>query len=146
LRVNHFGITLPRDGCIYHYDVTITPSSCPKWINGEVIRAIEEEHHQALVGCKLAFDGMKSLYTSRPLPSINGTPKEFEVTISLEGPSQFKVAIKYVNSIPLDVLSCQLQRVTNANLDSLMTATQAIDVVLRTLPTMRLVEIEISPA
>jgi hypothetical protein len=89
---------------------------------------------------------MKTLYTSRLLPSINRTPKEFEVTISLEGPSQFKVAIKYVNTIPLDVLSCQLQHVTNANLDSLMTATQAIDVVLRTLPTMRLVEIEISPA
>ena len=71
LRTNHFKIDLPR-GNIYHYDVSIQPGKCPRQINRQVIKQIETKYKDKLAGCKLAYDGVANLYTSKPLPSVNG--------------------------------------------------------------------------
>ena len=74
LEANHFELTLPK-GEIYHYDVEITPGKYPSHINRKVIKVIAEKHRSKLDNCKLAFDGKKNLYTSRPLPSVNRKDK-----------------------------------------------------------------------
>ena len=71
LRANHFKIDIPR-GNIYHYDVNIQPGKCPRHINRQVIKQIETKHKDKLAECKLAYDGVANLYTSKPLPSVNG--------------------------------------------------------------------------
>ncbi len=72
LHANHFQVKFPRDSSIYHYDVIIKPEKCPSRINREVIHNLQESNKHALNNCKLAFDGKKNLYTSKPLPpSVN---------------------------------------------------------------------------
>ena len=71
LFTNHFELDF-RGGFVYHYDVEITPGKCPRGINRQVIRQLQEDHKNALNGCKLAFDGAKNIYTTKQLPSVNG--------------------------------------------------------------------------
>ena len=74
LYTNHFKLQLPRDSCIYHYDVTISPAKCPPRINREVIWHLQERYKANLMGCKLAFDGKKNIYTSKRLPIDGKVP------------------------------------------------------------------------
>ena len=71
LVANHFKLQFPRQSCVYHYDVDILPGKCPRHINRQVIRQLQEMNKRQLNNCKLAFDGKKNLYTSKPLPSVN---------------------------------------------------------------------------
>ena len=69
LRANHFPIKFPDKGEVYHYDVTIKPDTFPRRINRQVVKEIEKEYSSVLEGILLAYDGAKSIYTSKPLPS-----------------------------------------------------------------------------
>ena len=68
LQTNHFPITFPRRGELYHYDVTLKPDTCPRKINRLVIKEIEKKYRENLQGILLAYDGTKNIYTSKPLP------------------------------------------------------------------------------
>ena len=70
LLANHFPLSV-RGGLIYHYDVDIIPAVKNRSVNRQIVRWLEQKHADKLVGCKLAFDGKKNLYTVRPLPSVS---------------------------------------------------------------------------
>ena len=67
LQANHFALQIP-DGFIYHYDVDISPSKCPRSINREVMQAAVEKYARELGDYYPVFDGKKNLYTRRKLP------------------------------------------------------------------------------
>ena len=67
LQANHFALQIP-DGFIYHYDVDISPSKCPRSINREVMQTAVKNYARELGNYYPVFDGKKNLYTRRKLP------------------------------------------------------------------------------
>lgn len=131
LRANHFQITMPR-GFLHHYDVTITPDKCPRKINREIIETMVQAY-KIFSNIKPVFDGRKNMYTRDDLP-IGRDKVELEVTLPGEGKDRvFRVAIKYLSKVNLDVLEEALEgNARTIPLDSI----QALDVVMRHLPSM----------
>ena len=132
LRANHFQITMPR-GFLHHYDVTITPDKCPRKINREIIETMVQAYKKIFSNIKPVFDGRKNMYTRDDLP-IGRDKVELEVTLPGEGKDRvFRVAIKYMSKVNLDVLEEALEgNARTIPLDSI----QALDVVMRHLPSM----------
>lgn len=132
LRANHFQITMPR-GFLHHYDVTITPDKCPRKINREIIETMVQSYSKIFGNQKPVFDGRKNMYTRDDLP-IGRDKVELEVTLPGEGKDRvFRVAIKWVSQVSLNTLEEALE----GNLRSIpMDAIQALDVVMRHLPSM----------
>lgn len=132
LRANHFQITMPR-GFLHHYDVSIQPEKCPRKINREIIEIMVQSYKKIFSNIKPVFDGRKNMYTRDDLP-IGRDKMELEVTLPGEGKDRvFRVAIKYVARVNLDLLEEALEGNARAiPLDSI----QALDVVMRHLPSM----------
>ena len=132
LRANHFQISMPR-GFLHHYDITITPDKCPRKINREIIETMVQAYTKIFSGPKPVFDGRKNMYTSEDLP-IGKDKIELEVTLPGEGKDRlFRVAIKWVCQVNLNKLDEALE----GNTPYLpMDAIQALDVVMRHLPSM----------
>lgn len=132
LRANHFQITMPR-GFLHHYDVTITPEKCPRKINREIIELMVQAYNKIFGNIKPVFDGRKNIYTRDDLP-IGRDKVELEVTLPGEGKDRvFRVAIKYVSKVNLDLLEEALKGNSRTMpQDSI----QALDVVMRHLPSM----------
>lgn len=68
LYANHFALKIP-EGTIYHYDVEITPSKCPRSLNREVMEAVVKKYAAKLGRQRPVFDGKKNLYTRNRLSS-----------------------------------------------------------------------------
>ncbi|XP_046362549.1 protein argonaute-2-like isoform X2 [Haliotis cracherodii] len=134
LRANHFQVRVPK-GFIHHYDVSITPDKCPRRVNREIIDTMVQCYSQKIfLGVKPVFDGRKNLYSRDPLP-IGRDKVELEVTLPGEGRDRvFKVAIKWVAQVSLYLLEEALEgRTQQIPLDAI----QALDVVMRHLPSMK---------
>ncbi|KAJ8321901.1 hypothetical protein KUTeg_000372 [Tegillarca granosa] len=134
LRANHFQVRIPK-GVIHHYDVQITPDKCPRRVNREIIETMVTAYSQKIFqGQKPVFDGRKNLYSRDPLP-VGRDKVELEVTLPGEGKDRvFKIVIKWVQQISLYALEEALEgRVRQVPMEAL----QAIDVVMRHLPSMR---------
>ena len=67
LHANHFALEIPT-GYIYHYDVEITPSRCPSYLNRQVMQAVEKKYGSSLGHQLPVFDGKKNLYSRNKLP------------------------------------------------------------------------------
>ncbi|XP_018496698.1 protein argonaute-2 [Galendromus occidentalis] len=132
LRANHFQITMPR-GYLHHYDINITPDKCPRKVNREIIETMVASCSKIFGNQKPVFDGRKNMYTRDDLP-IGKDKVELEVTLPGEGKDRvFRVAIKWMAQVSLYGLEEALEgRSRNIPLDAI----QAIDVVMRHLPSM----------
>ena len=139
LRANHFIINMPK-GFLHHYDVVITPEKCPRRVNREIIETmVNSMHYQKYFFNKRpVFDGRRNMYTREPLP-INRERLELDVILPGEGKDRlFKVAIKHVSEVSLFALEEALQgRIQHIPQESVI----ALDVIMRHLPSMRLVSI-----
>ncbi|KAK4336897.1 hypothetical protein RND71_043462 [Anisodus tanguticus] len=132
LRANHFHITMPR-GCLYHYDIAISPDKCPRKINREIIETMVVAYSKIFPKQKPVFDGRKNMYTKEDLP-IGRERLELEVTLPGEGKDRiFRVTIKYVGQVSLDLLENALEGESRT---IPMDAIQALDVIMRHLPSM----------
>ncbi|KAH8021962.1 hypothetical protein HPB51_019606 [Rhipicephalus microplus] len=125
LRANHFQISMPR-GFLHHYDVTITPDK-------EIIETMVQSYSKIFGNQKPVFDGRKNMYTRDDLP-LGKEKAELEVTLPGEGKDRvFRVAIKWVAQVSLYALEEVLEgRSRHIPMD----AVQALDVVMRHLPSM----------
>ncbi|XP_048590350.1 protein argonaute-2 [Nematostella vectensis] len=134
LRANFFPVQLPR-GNIHHYDLSICPDKCPRRVNRDVVEVMVLNYHKVFGGMKPVFDGRKNLYTRDPLP-IGKTPTEFEVVLPTDNSQdkKFKVTLKWVSQVSLYALEKALEGTCN---QIPFETIQALDVVLRHLPSMK---------
>lgn len=132
LRANHFQITMPR-GYIHHYHVNIQPDKCPRKVNRDIIETMVQAYSKIFGARKPVFDGRNHLYSREPLP-IGNEAIELEVTLPGEGKDRvFRVSIKWVAQVSLYDLEEALEgRTRNIPFDAI----QALDVVMRHLPSM----------
>ena len=131
LRANHFQITMPR-GFLYHYDITISPDKCPRKINREIIETMVKLYTKVFPK-RPVFDGRKNMYTKEDLP-IGRDRVELEVTLPGEGKDRiFRIHIKYIGQVNLDLLDNALEGESRT---IPMDAIQALDVIMRHLPSM----------
>lgn len=132
LRANHFQITMPR-GYIHHYHISITPDKCPRKVNRDIIATMVNAYGRIFGTKKPVFDGRSNLYVRDPLP-IGNEQVDLEVTLPGEGRDRvFRVAIKWVAQVSLYALEEALEgRARTIPFD----AVQALDVVMRHLPSM----------
>lgn len=133
LRANHFQVRIPK-GVIHHYDVAITPDKCPRRVNREIVETMVTAYSQKIFnGQKPVFDGRKNLYSRDPLP-IGRDRVEIDVTLPGEGKDRvFKVAIKWVAQVCLFALE---EAMEGQSREIPFDAIQALDVVMRHLPSM----------
>ncbi|GAB6018873.1 argonaute 1 [Chamberlinius hualienensis] len=132
LRANHFQINMPR-GVIHHYDITIQPDKCPRKVNREIIETMVQAYSKIFGAQKPVFDGRKNLYT-RDMLLIGRDRVELEVTLPGEGKDRvFRVAVKWVAQVSLYALEEALE---GRSRTIPMDAIQALDVVMRHLPSM----------
>jgi eukaryotic translation initiation factor 2C len=132
LKANHFQITMPR-GYIHHYDINIQPDKCPRKVNRDIIETMVNAYSKIFGTRKPVFDGRSNLYTRDPLP-IGNEPVDLEVTLPGEGKDRvFRVTMKWAAQVSLYALEEALEGRTRK---IPMDAIQALDVVMRHLPSM----------
>ncbi len=132
LKANHFQISMPR-GYIHHYHVVIQPDKCPRKVNRDIIETMVNAYSKIFGTRKPVFDGRANLYTRDPLPIGNETV-DLEVTLPGEGKDRvFRVSIKWAAQVSLYALEEALEGRTRK---IPMDAIQALDVVMRHLPSM----------
>ncbi|KFD52616.1 hypothetical protein M514_06463 [Trichuris suis] len=134
LRANHFQVRIPG-GFIHHYDVSISPEKCPRRVNREIVTTMVRAYARVFNQLRPVYDGKKNMYTREPLP-IGKEKVELEVT--LPGDSaverQFRVTIKWISQVSLSLLEEAMEgRIRSVPYESV----QAIDVILRHLPSLR---------
>uniref|UniRef100_A0A8C2TGK2 Argonaute RISC catalytic component 2 n=1 Tax=Coturnix japonica TaxID=93934 RepID=A0A8C2TGK2_COTJA len=132
LQANFFEMDIPKID-IYHYELDIKPEKCPRRVNREIVEHMVQHFKTQIFGDrKPVFDGRKNLYTAMPLPI--GRDK-LEVTLPGEGKDRiFKVAIKWMSCVSLQALHDALSgRLPSVPFETI----QALDVVMRHLPSMR---------
>uniref|UniRef100_A0A670IEL5 Argonaute RISC catalytic component 2 n=1 Tax=Podarcis muralis TaxID=64176 RepID=A0A670IEL5_PODMU len=130
LQANFFEMDIPKID-IYHYELDIKPEKCPRRVNREIVEHMVQHFKGQIFGeRKPVFDGRKNLYTAIPLPI--GRDK---VTLPGEGKDRiFKVAIKWMSGVSLQALHDALSgRLPSVPFETI----QALDVVMRHLPSMR---------
>ncbi|KAM5157043.1 protein argonaute-2 isoform 2-T2 [Mantella aurantiaca] len=121
---------------IYHYEIDIKPEKCPRRVNREIVEHMVLHFKAQIFGDrKPVFDGRKNLYTAMPLPIAREKVVELEVTLPGEGKDRiFKVAIKWMACVSLQALHDALSgRLPSVPFETI----QALDVVMRHLPSMR---------
>uniref|UniRef100_A0A8C5RFZ6 Argonaute RISC catalytic component 2 n=1 Tax=Laticauda laticaudata TaxID=8630 RepID=A0A8C5RFZ6_LATLA len=134
LQANFFEMDIPKMD-IYHYELDIKPEKCPRRVNREIVEHMVQHFKAQIFGDrKPVFDGRKNLYTAMPLP-IGRDKVELEVTLPGEGKDRiFKVAIKWMSVVSLQALHDALSgRLPSVPFETI----QALDVVMRHLPSMR---------
>uniref|UniRef100_A0A8C2TG00 Protein argonaute-2 n=1 Tax=Coturnix japonica TaxID=93934 RepID=A0A8C2TG00_COTJA len=134
LQANFFEMDIPKID-IYHYELDIKPEKCPRRVNREIVEHMVQHFKTQIFGDrKPVFDGRKNLYTAMPLP-IGRDKVELEVTLPGEGKDRiFKVAIKWMSCVSLQALHDALSgRLPSVPFETI----QALDVVMRHLPSMR---------
>ena len=68
LLANVFELKMRSDQFMYHYDVEIEPSKCPRHVKHQVIDAVISEYKNTFRGRRPAFDGQKNIYGREKLP------------------------------------------------------------------------------
>lgn len=69
LHANFFKLQVPNNHFMYHYDVEIEPSRCPRHVNHQVIDAVIQKYSKnTFLGRRPAFDGKKNIYSREKLP------------------------------------------------------------------------------
>ncbi|KAA8585990.1 hypothetical protein FQN60_007559 [Etheostoma spectabile] len=134
LQANFFEMEIPKLE-VYHYDIDIKPEKCPRRVNREIVEHMVQHFKTQIFGDrKPVYDGRKNLYTAMPLP-IGRDKVELEVTIPGEGKDRsFKVSIKWMSCVSLQALHEALSgRLPSVPFETV----QALDVVMRHLPSMR---------
>ncbi|CAB3400830.1 unnamed protein product [Caenorhabditis bovis] len=134
LRANHFAVRIPG-GTIQHYQVDVTPDKCPRRVNREIIGCMIHSFAKYFNNCRPVYDGKRNMYTRDPLP-IGRERMEFEVT--LPGDSaverQFTVSLKWIGQVSLSTLEDAMEgRIRQVPFE----AVQAMDVILRHLPSLK---------
>ena len=134
LRANHFTIQIPK-GFIYHYAVSIQPDKCPKRINRDILNTLVLAKPQLFSNQRPVFDGKRNLYTKEYLSNVGVEKADIEVTLPGEGKDRlFKVTIRFEAKVSLFALEDALQgKSMTVPYDSI----QALDVIMRHLPSMR---------
>ncbi|XP_056378793.1 protein argonaute-2 isoform X1 [Hyla sarda] len=135
LQANFFEMDIPKIE-IYHYEIDIKPEKCPRRVNREIVEHMVLHFKGQIFGDrKPVFDGRKNLYTAMPLPIARDKQVELEVTLPGEGKDRiFKVAIKWMACVSLQALHDALTgRLPSVPFETI----QALDVVMRHLPSMR---------
>ncbi|CAJ0967174.1 unnamed protein product [Ranitomeya imitator] len=135
LQANFFEMDIPKIE-IYHYEIDIKPEKCPRRVNREIVEHMVLHFKGQIFGDrKPVFDGRKNLYTAMPLPITREKVVELEVTLPGEGKDRiFKVAIKWMACVSLQALHDALSgRLPSVPFETI----QALDVVMRHLPSMR---------
>ncbi|NP_001295590.1 protein argonaute-2 [Strongylocentrotus purpuratus] len=134
LRANHFQVKIPSIE-IFHYDVTISPDKCPRRVNRDVIDTLVNAYKARYFQNNLpVFDGRRNMYTKEQLP-LENERVELEATLPGEGKDRvFKTQIRYVGKVSLSLLESALKgEVEHMPYDAI----QALDVIMRHLPSMR---------
>ncbi|KAL3117936.1 hypothetical protein niasHT_005179 [Heterodera trifolii] len=134
LRANHFKVKIPG-GFIHYYNVDIQPDKCPRKVNREIVNRMVESFGKIFNGINPVFDGKKSMYSKDPLP-IGHDRVELEVVMPGDSAvdRKFKVAIKLVARVCLQTLDDAMEgRIRQIPPESV----QAMDVILRHLPSMK---------
>ena len=123
---------MPR-GYIHHYSISIVPDKCPRKVNREIIETMVKSYEKIFRTCKPVFDGRSHLYCRDPLP-LGNEAVDLEVTLPGEGKDRvFKVSMKWVAQVSLYALEEALEgRIRQIPHDAI----QALDVVMRHLPSM----------
>jgi len=120
---------------LYHYDVSIVPDKCPRRVNREIVEALVQAQAEYFAHQKPVFDGRKNLYSRKPLPIGRD---RVEVNVTLPGGDgkerTFTVGIKHVAQVNLELLERVLR---GEQLGMPFESIQALDVVVRHLPSMR---------
>jgi eukaryotic translation initiation factor 2C len=134
LKANHFKVSMPG-GVIQHYSIDIQPDKCPRKVNREIVNTMIESFAKIFMKVRPVYDGKKSMYTREPLPIGRD---RLELDVVMPGDSsldrKFKVALKWVSAVSLAKLEeAMLGRVRTVPIE----AVQAMDVILRHLPSMR---------
>uniref|UniRef100_A0A1I7TGW4 Protein argonaute-1 n=2 Tax=Caenorhabditis tropicalis TaxID=1561998 RepID=A0A1I7TGW4_9PELO len=134
LRANHFAVRIPS-GTIQHYKVDVQPDKCPRRVNREIINCLTRTFSRFFSHSRPVYDGKSNMYTRERLP-FTQDPMSF--TVNLPGESatdrQFEITIKYGGDISLAGLEDAMQgRIEEVPYD----AVQAVDVILRHLPSMK---------
>uniref|UniRef100_A0A8C5CN39 Argonaute RISC catalytic component 2 n=1 Tax=Gadus morhua TaxID=8049 RepID=A0A8C5CN39_GADMO len=135
LQANFFEMEIPKLE-VYHYDIDIKPEKCPRRVNRDIVEHMVQHFKTQIFGDrKPVYDGRKNLYTAMPLPIGREKVSPLDVTIPGEGKDRsFKVAIKWVSIVSLQALHEALTgRLPNIPFETI----QALDVVMRHLPSMR---------
>ena len=102
-------------------------------VNREIIQTMVQAYSRIFGNLKPVFDGRSNLYVKDPLP-IGNDQVELEVTLDSEGRDRvFRVTIKWVAQVSLFALEEALEgRTRQIPVDAI----QALDVVMRHLPSM----------
>ncbi|UMM44172.1 hypothetical protein L5515_019381 [Caenorhabditis briggsae] len=134
LRANHFAVRIPG-GTIQHYQVDVSPDKCPRRVNREIISCLISSFSKYFTNIRPVYDGKRNMYTREPLP-IGRERMDFDVT--LPGDSaverQFSVSLKWVGQVSLSTLEDAMEgRVRQVPFE----AVQAMDVILRHLPSLK---------
>ncbi|XP_068705532.1 protein argonaute-2-like isoform X1 [Montipora foliosa] len=136
LRANFFQMNIsPKLTYLYHYDVEIIPNKCPKVVKRDVVNQIIQKYKkETFQGHEPAFDGEKNLISAKELPS----PVELSVVLPGEDGGKdrtFKVKIQFAASVSLVALKAFLDGKQNGKMAQ--DAVQALDIVLRQIPSTR---------
>ena len=134
LRANYFQVQIPNSD-LHHYDVDIKPDKCPRRVNREIVENMVDNFRNAIFqDIRPVFDGRRNMYTARALP-IDRQRVELDVTLPGEGRERtFRVTIKWVARVSLFSLKLALEgRLHGIPFEAI----QALDVVMRHLPSMR---------
>uniref|UniRef100_A0A8C2PIY5 Uncharacterized protein n=1 Tax=Capra hircus TaxID=9925 RepID=A0A8C2PIY5_CAPHI len=125
LQANFFEMDIPKID-IYHYELDIKPEKCPRRVNRYSV--FSQQH-----GWELRFSDRRPLLGPRLGRAVMRV--ELEVTLPGEGKDRiFKVSIKWVSCVSLQALHDALSgRLPSVPFETI----QALDVVMRHLPSMR---------
>ncbi|KAG0027885.1 Eukaryotic translation initiation factor 2C [Podila clonocystis] len=137
VQANHFEITQLPDNIIHHYDVMVTPE-VPPAVNRRVYRHFFTLYGSELRGATPVYDGRKNLFSYVDL----GFPQRtFELTLPQEGgrpggrANNFKVKIAKAATINPAELH-QFLESTHSMTNNILTAIQALDVLIHHEPSM----------
>lgn len=124
---------MPR-GFVHHYDIAIQPDKCPRKVNREIIETMVKAYAKMFGALKPVFDGRSNMYTRDQIP-IGKEKVDLEVTLPGEGKDRvFHVSLRWMAQVSLYQLEEALEgRQRQIPFD----AVQALDVVMRHLPSMR---------
>ncbi|NXW36245.1 AGO2 protein, partial [Phaetusa simplex] len=126
LQANFFEMDIPKID-IYHYELDIKPEKCPRRVNREIVEHMVQHFKTQIFGDRKP---VIILVCCLALLQV-----ELEVTLPGEGKDRiFKVAIKWMSCVSLQALHDALSgRLPSVPFETI----QALDVVMRHLPSMR---------
>ena len=139
VRSNFFPVKLPRSLTIHQYDVSIGPGDkYPKWLSRLIYQSLEEKYSASVFGRqKAAFDGSKTIYCHKRL-SLECDKMQLHVDLKVEDEEKvrsFTVTIQYVTTMNLDL--DRIQAILSDATER-MPLVQALDVIMRHIPSTRL--------